>query len=311
MSTPVHAYLVETETPKSPHTVASPTPLRDSTPPMRHAEGLVDSDTPGARSTPSDSTAPLPLDHPLTHASPTLVPILRNTACMAVRVPLAMSPSLSANIVEVEAMSNLAFHKRFRSSYESLPSSSPPDLPPRKRYRDFDSESGDAEDEGPPAEDDDPAVRDEGLAAGDEGPGMRDDSLSLGGDEAVPEGQQRATSVVETTVGEPLGLGFGALRRREIALGEGRMPIVFKVGQSSGSIPKPKRLESVSALRQPTLTTWIDTEDGITYIDAPAYPPPAPPVQTLPSPEWSSGSLPVSLAPSIVPLPVSSPMIQL
>ncbi|GKE25701.1 hypothetical protein Tco_1441085 [Tanacetum coccineum] len=32
------AYLVETETPESPHNVASPTPLPDSTPPTRHAK---------------------------------------------------------------------------------------------------------------------------------------------------------------------------------------------------------------------------------------------------------------------------------
>ncbi|GKD76641.1 hypothetical protein Tco_1339262, partial [Tanacetum coccineum] len=47
------------------------------------------------------------------------------------------------------------------------------------------------------------------------------------------------------------------------------------------------------------------------YIDVPAYPPPTPPVQTPPSPEWSSGSLLVSPAPSIVPSPISSPMISL
>ncbi|GKF02128.1 hypothetical protein Tco_0029051, partial [Tanacetum coccineum] len=40
----------------------------------------------------------------------------------------------------------------------------------------------------------------------------------------------------------------------------------------------PERPERVSALRQPTLTTWIDSEDGRAYIDIPAYPPPAPPV---------------------------------
>ncbi|GKG52872.1 hypothetical protein Tco_0549984, partial [Tanacetum coccineum] len=34
-------------------------------------------------------------------------------------------------------------------------------------------------------------------------------------------------------------------------------------------------------------------------------------IQTSPSPEWSSGSLPVSPTPSIVPLPISSPMIPL
>nr|GEY39795.1 hypothetical protein [Tanacetum cinerariifolium] len=36
-----------------------------------------------------------------------------------------------------------------------------------------------------------------------------------------------------------------------------------------------------------------------------------PPVQTPPSPKWSSGSLPVSPAPSIAPSPISSPMISL
>ncbi|GKE08248.1 hypothetical protein Tco_1411799 [Tanacetum coccineum] len=219
-----------------------------------------------------------------------------------------MSPGLSASMAEVAAMSDSAFRKRFRSSYESLPSSSPPDLPLRKRYRgtsklvedddveeddkegddkeedeemkessDFDNLSKDAEDEGPTIEDDDPAAGDEGLAAGDEGPSMGVESLSLGGDEAVPRGQQRAASVAETAVGEPLGLGYRALRRWEIALGEGRMPSVFEV----------------------------------VYIDVPAYPPPAPPAQTPLSLEWSSGSLPISPAPSIVPSPISSPMIPL
>ncbi|GKE45345.1 hypothetical protein Tco_1472629, partial [Tanacetum coccineum] len=39
--------------------------------------------------------------------------------------------------------------------------------------------------------------------------------------------------------------------------------------------------------------------------------PPAPPAQTPPSPEWSSGLLLISPAPSIVPSPISSPMIPL
>ncbi|GKD73517.1 hypothetical protein Tco_1331799, partial [Tanacetum coccineum] len=77
---------VETETPESPYTVAPPTSLPDSTP-------------------------------------PTLVLILRRTACMAVRVPPAVTTSLSASIAEVAAMSDSAFRKRFRSSYESSPSS--------------------------------------------------------------------------------------------------------------------------------------------------------------------------------------------
>ncbi|GKF75400.1 hypothetical protein Tco_0224844 [Tanacetum coccineum] len=76
---------------------------------------------------------------------------------------------------------------------------------------------------------------------------------------------------------KPLRLGYGALRCWEIALGESRMPSVFEVWQSSGFVLKSKRLEIVSTLRQPTLTTWIDPED----------------------------------APSIVPSPISSPMIPL
>ncbi|GKC66991.1 hypothetical protein Tco_1099589, partial [Tanacetum coccineum] len=76
---------------------------------------------------------------------------------------------------------------------------------------DFDSESEDTEDEGPTAEDDGPAAGDEGLAAGDEGPVIRVESLGLGWDEAVPEGQQRAAPIVETAMGEPLGLGYGGI----------------------------------------------------------------------------------------------------
>ncbi|GJW98391.1 hypothetical protein Tco_0180199 [Tanacetum coccineum] len=260
---------IKTKAPESPHTVASPTSLPDSTPPTCHDEESGSSDTSGARSTSSDSTAPLSLDHPLTHTTPTLVPILRKTARMAVRVPPAMSPGLSASVAEVEAMSDSAFHKRFRSSYESSPSSSPLDLPSWKRYQgtselveddkeeeEEDDEEGDdkdedkemeesldsnsvskriedegptAEDEGPAAEDEGPAVGDEGLATRDKGPGMRVEGLSLGRDEAVPEGQQRAALVVETTVGEPLGLGYKALRLQEVALGEGWMLSVFEV----------------------------------------------------------------------------------
>ncbi|GJW78972.1 hypothetical protein Tco_0140654 [Tanacetum coccineum] len=264
-----------------------------------------------------------PFEDPLeteTHEStpPTLVPILRSTACMAVRVPPAMSPGLSASMAGVEAMSESAFRKTFRSSYESSQSLSPPDLPSWKRYQgtselveddeeeeeddeedeeteerlDFDSVNEDAEDEDPTAKDEDPATGDEGLAAGDKGPGMgvesrssddeshglddeghsiESDRLGLGEEEeGVPEGQQRAVLVVGAAVSAPLGLGYGALRRRE-------------------------------------LTLETDLEDGMVYIDVPAYPPPAPPVQTPPLPEWSSGSLPISPAPSIVPSPISSP----
>ncbi|GKE25308.1 hypothetical protein Tco_1436820 [Tanacetum coccineum] len=270
---------IDTETPESPLTIAPNIPLSKST-------------------------------------LPVLVPILCRTACMAVRVLHAMSSGLSAGIAEVAAMSESAFRKRFWSSYKSSPSMSPPDLPSRKRYRgtselvedsddeedeeieesmDSDSMSEDTEDEGPTAEDEDPATEDEGLTAGVEGPSMYDkgyglDDESRGIDdeghsvesdrlgleeeeEAVPGGQQQATPVVGTTGSRPA---------------------------PESEIPK-----RVSAFRQPTLTTWTDSKDGLIYIDIPDYPPP---VQTPPSPEWTSGSLPISLSHSDVSSPISSPM---
>nr|GEW93221.1 hypothetical protein [Tanacetum cinerariifolium] len=150
----------------------------------------------------------------------------------------------------------------------------------------------------------DPAARDEGLTTKDEGLGMRveirglhdeirglDDeghSVGSGGfsleeEEAVPEGQQRAVLVVGTAVSEPLGLGYGALRHRELALEENHVYSTFEV----------------------------DPKDGMVNIDVPAYPPPAPPAQTPSSPEWSSGSFPISPTPFIVPSPIPSPMISL
>ncbi|GKE99675.1 hypothetical protein Tco_0023026, partial [Tanacetum coccineum] len=117
--------------------------------------------------------------------------------------------------------------------------------------------------------------------------------------------------VIGATASAPLGLGYGALRHRELAVKEDQVYNTFEIGQSSRSVPKPERPERVSILRQPTLTTWIDPHDGIAYINIPAYPPPAPPTQTPPSPEWSSGSLPVSPTPSAIPSPISSPMISL
>nr|GEZ80890.1 ribonuclease H-like domain-containing protein [Tanacetum cinerariifolium] len=131
--------LVETETPKSPRIIAQLTYL------VEESEG---SSMSGVRSTSSVSTVPLSPDHPLTYTTPAFVPILRRTACMVMRVLLAMLPGLSVGRAEVEAMSDSVFRKRVKSSYDSSPS---PTLPVRKRYR---------EKEGPTAEDDDPAARD-------------------------------------------------------------------------------------------------------------------------------------------------------
>ncbi|GJV07233.1 hypothetical protein Tco_1344889 [Tanacetum coccineum] len=175
--------------------------------------------------------------------------------------------------LKVANMSESTFRKRFRPSYKSSPSSSPPDLPLRKRYR---------EDEGPTAEDEDPVMGDEGLAAGDEGPGMGVERRGL-----VDKGYS-----VESDV---LGLGEEGRRRTWLWI----------------CTRDPERPERVSTSRRPTLTTWTDPEDGMVYIDVPAKPPPAPPVQTTPSLEWSSGSLSISPSPFIVPSPISSPVILL
>nr|GEW12066.1 hypothetical protein [Tanacetum cinerariifolium] len=341
----------EAGTPESPHIVA---------PPTCHVEESKGFGTSTARSTSSDFTAPLSPDHPLTHTTPVLVLILRKTARMAVRVPPVMSPGLSAGMADVATMSDSAFRKRFRSSYDSSPS---PTLPVRKRYRgtpdlilgtdseeveessDSNSESEDVEGEGPTAEDEDPTTEDEGLAVRVEGPDVDDESYGLDceshgvddeshglddesygiddeghgiesnrlglGEEAVPEGQHRVVSVVRTAVSEPLGLRYGVMRRQELAFEEDHVYSPFEVRHGFGSTPELGRSERVSAFRLPTLTTWTDPKDGMVYIDVPVYPPPAPLVQTPPSPEWTSGSLPISPSPSVVPSPVSSPMIPL
>ncbi|GKB61888.1 hypothetical protein Tco_0918074 [Tanacetum coccineum] len=265
---------IDTETPKSPLAIAPPVLLSEST-------------------------------------SPVLVPILRRTARMVVRVPHARSSGLPASLAEVATMSESALRKRFQSSCESSPSVSPPDLPLRKHYHgtselvedseeedeeieeSMDSDSGlTAGVEGPSMDDESCGLDDEGHGRDDESRGIDDEGHSVESDglgleeeeeEAIPGGQQQAAPVVGRTVSAPLGLGYGSLRRQELTLEEGDVYSTFEVGQGSGSTPESERPERVSAFRRPTLTTRTDPEDNMIYIDIPNYPPPAPPVQTPPS----------------------------
>nr|GEX64957.1 hypothetical protein [Tanacetum cinerariifolium] len=155
-------------------------------------------------------------------------------------------------------------------------------------------------------------VDDEIRGLDDVGRGVEIDELGLEEDEeAVPRGYQQEALVVRTPVSVLFGFRNGELRRRELALEGYHVYNTFEGGQGSGSTLEPERSERVSTARQPTLTTWTGPEDGVVYIDVPVYPPLAPPVQTPPSPEWTFGSLPISPSPSVVPLPVSSPMIPL
>ncbi|GKE45271.1 hypothetical protein Tco_1472555, partial [Tanacetum coccineum] len=136
-----------------------------------------------------------------------------------------MSSSLSASIAEVAAMSEFAFRKRFRSSYESSPFMSPPYLPSRKRYQGASKLVEDSE------EDEEIEESLDSDSVDDEGYGVESDGLGL--EEAIPE-----------------------------ALEEDQVYCTFEVGQGSGSAPESERPERVSAFRQPTHTTWIDPEDA-------------------------------------------------
>ncbi|GKC01576.1 hypothetical protein Tco_0987712 [Tanacetum coccineum] len=81
------------------------------------------------------------------------------------------------------------------------------------------------------------------------------------------------------TMSEPLGLGYGAARRCALESTEEIAPSTYEVGESSR-----------------------------VYTDILTYVSPTAPVQTLPSPEWSLGPLPVSPSSLIVPSPIASPL---
>ncbi|GJS19487.1 reverse transcriptase domain-containing protein [Tanacetum coccineum] len=268
----------------------------------------------------SDSITPLSPDHPLTHVSPTPTPTRvsfhHRTVRIAVRTQLTLSSSMSTLIAEAVALSPSSFRKRYRSSYETPSPSASMTLLMRKRYigtseliLDTDSEGDELgeedteEDECSDADDDreGQGLDDAGRGLEDEGPGMEEEE-----EEAAPEGQQQAVLVVDTTASEPLGLGYEVARRRALESTEEIAPSTYEVGQSSRSVPEQEGVERISTFRQPTLVTWVDLEDGRVYTNILTYAPPAAPVQTLPSPEWSFGSLPVSPSSPVVPSPIVS-----
>ncbi|GKA55427.1 hypothetical protein Tco_0754376 [Tanacetum coccineum] len=316
------AQLVDTDTESDPEEAPSEAeesqPLGSRVPLM--SEEFEASEPSGTRTVSShspvssDSTAPLSPDHPLTHVSPTPTPTRvsfhRRTARMAVRTQPTLSLGMSARIAEAAALSPSSFRKRYRSS------SSSPTLSVRKRYRgtselilDTDSEGDelgeedteeDKEDESSDADEEreSQGLDDEGHGLGDEDHGLDDESqgledegLGLEEEEAIPEGQQQAVLVVEIAANEPLGLGYGTLRRHELVVGEDQVPSTFEVGQSSRSVLEWQGVERVSVFRQPTLDTWVDPEDGRVYTDILAYVLLAAPVQTPPSLEWLHGSI--------------------
>ncbi|GJW34993.1 hypothetical protein Tco_0057913 [Tanacetum coccineum] len=214
-------------------------------------------------------------NHPLTHTSPTPTPTRasfhRKTACAQ---PI-MSPSHSVRVAEEMALSDSALHKRHRISYETSSSSFKED---DIGEEDTDDDEGHGlDDEGHGLDDEGHGLDDEGHGLDDEGHGLYDEGCSVENDGISLEGEEE--------------------RRTE--------------GQHGSS--------ELGGNHECAFRTWVwgveaprlSSRRGLAYIDIPAYPPPAPPAKTLPSPEWSSGSLPVSPAPFAVPSPILSPMISL
>ncbi|GKB12212.1 hypothetical protein Tco_0846135 [Tanacetum coccineum] len=286
-------------------------------------------------------------ESPLTVAPPTSLPksLSASMAKVAAMFESAFRKRFRSSYESLPSLSplDLPLRKRYQGTSELVEDSEEDDDEEDEEIEesvDSNSVSEDAEDESPTAEDEDLAAGVEGPGTDDESQGLDDESYGLDDEghglddeshglddegygvesdglgleeeeEVVPGGQQQAATIMGTTISAPLGLGYGALRRRELALEEDHVYSTFEVGQGSGSALESERPERVSASRQPTLTTWTDPEDDMVYIDVPAYLPPAPPVQTPLSPEWTSGSLPISLSPSVVHSSVSSPMIPL
>ncbi|GJW47914.1 retrovirus-related pol polyprotein from transposon TNT 1-94 [Tanacetum coccineum] len=144
----------------------------------------------------SDSTAPLSPGHPLTHVSPTPTPT-------------------QVSFHQAMALSDSAFRKRYRSSYETPSPSSSLTLPMRKRYRGTSELILDTDSEGDELgeEDTEEDESDEDHGLDDESQGLEDEGLGLEEEEVVPKGQEQVVLVVETAARKPLGLGYEALRR--------------------------------------------------------------------------------------------------
>ncbi|GJW48171.1 hypothetical protein Tco_0079817 [Tanacetum coccineum] len=249
-------------------------------------EDPTDTETPES---PLAIAPPIPLSE---STPPVLIPILCRTTRMAVRVPHAMSSGLFASMVEVAAI--LPLRKRYRGTSE-LVEDSKEDDEEIEESMDSDSVSEDAEDEGPTTEEEDPAAEDEGLTAGVESPSTDDEGYGLDDEGHGRDDESRGIDDEGHSV-ESDRLSLEEEEEEAVPGGSG-------VGSSCCGDDHECTFRA-----WPTLTTWTNPEDGMIYIDIPDYPPPTPPVQTPPSPEWTSGLLPISSSQSDDPLPISSPM---
>nr|GEW50360.1 hypothetical protein [Tanacetum cinerariifolium] len=180
---------------------------------------------------PSDSTSPLSPDHLLTQTSPTPTPSRAFYYRRTALMAVRTQPTLSPGLLArlTEAMARSPLF--FRKRYRGT----------SKLIADTDTKSKDSKNEGTNSESEEVASKD----------------------------RKPLVPIESTTADEPLGLGYGTARRRDLELAEDTTHSTFEVGQSSRSIRDK---------------------------------------QTPTSPEWSFGSLPVSPASLTVPSPIPSPV---
>ncbi|GJR93285.1 hypothetical protein Tco_0265459 [Tanacetum coccineum] len=110
--------------------------------------------------------------------------------------------------------------------------------------------------------------------------------------------------LTEATALSPLSFRYGAARRRARELAEDTTHSNFEVGQSSKYVPNQKIADPTPRL--PVRPRWVNPEDDTIYLDIEFDHPSQAPVQIPASPEWSSGSLPISPASLTIPSPVPS-----
>ncbi|GKC62284.1 hypothetical protein Tco_1094882, partial [Tanacetum coccineum] len=82
---------------------------------------------------------------------------------------------------------------------------------------------------------------------------------------AFEEQQQQSVLVKYTAADEPLGLGYGAARRRVLELADGPTSSTFKVGQSSRNVPDRQTTDEITTPRLPVRATWEDPVDDTIY----------------------------------------------
>ncbi|GKB28261.1 hypothetical protein Tco_0867662, partial [Tanacetum coccineum] len=203
------------------------------------------------------------------------------TARMVMRVLPAMSSGLSASMAEMAAMSESVFYEEIEESMDS------------------DSVSEDAEDEGPTAEDKDPAVRDEGLIAGVEALCMDDESYGLDDESHGMDDESRGLDYEDHGV-ESDGLGLEDEEEEAVPRGQQQVaPVVRTVVSTPLGLGYVEFRRRELALEEDQVDSTFEVGQGSG--------------SALESerPERTSGSLPISPSPSVVPSPISSPIIPL